>query len=182
VYKFPDLVLTINPGKLYKVETFSAVHTQSHRKLCAECRVEPFVWHVFVLQRGWALCSPEAAAGIVDTYLSGCFQRDKTDRQRQKCGLINKTISQISFLSSKKHHHPQILFSEETSYIYPHSPPSQTFTPSHGNIQHVRDFNSLGASKRNWKYLAFRHLITSRWGPHSADISISFSVQQTNSV
>lgn len=81
VYKFPDPVLTINPGKLYKVETFSVVHTQSHRKVCAECRVEPFVWRVFVSQRGWALCSPGTAAWIVDTYLSSCFQRDKTDRQ-----------------------------------------------------------------------------------------------------
>jgi hypothetical protein len=124
------------------VEAFSEVHIHIHT---AECRVEPFVYCFFVLLQVWAVSSLETASWAVDTSLSSriWWIGMAREREAEKRGLMNKTISQTSFLPSfKQQHDPITLLSEESPYTHTHThkrvrvtyiciphPPPQSFTP-----------------------------------------------------
>jgi hypothetical protein len=97
-------VLAINPGEVNKVETFNEAHTHSYRSshVSIECRVE---------QLGWAVSSLETTAWTVDTSLC-CSAMDMRGKRQihtdgEKWRLMNKTISQTSFLPSLEQQHNQ---------------------------------------------------------------------------
>jgi hypothetical protein len=95
-------VLAINPGELNKVETFNEAHTHSYRSSHVSGAAGKL---------GWAVSSLETAAWTDDNSLC-CSAMDMRGKRQihtdgEKWKLMNKTISQTSFLPSLEQQHNQ---------------------------------------------------------------------------
>jgi hypothetical protein len=168
VYTFPDPVFTIHPGKLHRVETFNEVLTHARTHAHTHTHTHTSIQKTLCRMQSGTICLARLCFTVgLGTLLSWDCRPDSwhisiqllpTGSERQKCGLINKTISQTSFLSSNNNSTSHKPFLRGIFIHTPTYPPISELSPHLTETsQHVKRFQTPWG---HWKELKiFRVLL-----------------------